>query len=370
MVSPLVLGANLAPAIFDYPVAHLPRVLVWPRNDGNSGNKPLTVLRCLTISEDRKFAAQIDEVHCDRDFEEPQRFWQRVHAKLEHIRARFFSRADDWSLRSPLNCFATWSNTTVWLDGLRGDPIHPRARAQAKERIGSDRFNTQEMVDAEAQAQCQLEQQLVLGVRHVLSALVSEISGLLLERPLLPMGIIERMRMLAAQDTHRDAWRFALQALRTESIALLDLAVAVPSCNAGAMILGAIFSGSSLPLALQSLGISKGVHRRAVRRVDAGSDHSHGGNGLSEIPLSGGNFLAVLGLANHLPYERWPRQRAEWVEFIAAAVLFHDISIWQPVLVRLLLWCSACHFADCSMRIALLMDQVQALRVAARHLYK
>jgi hypothetical protein len=369
MVSPLVLGANLAPAIFDYPAAQLPRVLVWPRNDGNSGHRPLTVLRCLVVSEDGKFAAQLDEIHFDNDFAEPQRFWQRIHAKLEHIRARFFSRADDWSLRAPLDYCATWSNTTAWLDGLRGDPIHPCARAQARARVVGDQFKAQEMMDAEALAQRELEQQFVLGIRHVLSALVPEISALLSERPLLRMGIIERMLMMAEQSAHRDARRFALQALRTEAIGLLDLAVAVPVCNAGAAVLDAIFSGSSLPLALQSLGISKGVHRRTVRRVESGTGRGNGEQGFSEIPLSGGNSLVVLSLIKHLHFERWPRQRSEWGEFITAATLFHEVAIPHPVLVRVLRWCSVCHFADCSMRIALLMDQVQALTIAARHLY-
>lgn len=369
MVSPLVLGANLAPAIFDYPIVQLPRVLVWPRNEGRSGYKSLTVLHCLAISEDRKFAAQIDEIHFDNDCAEPQRFWQRVHEKLEHIRVRFFSRADDWSLRSPLGCFTTWTNTTTWLDGMRGDPTHPRARAQARALIVSDRFNAQEMMDAEAQAQRELEQQFVLGICHVLSALVPEISALLVERPLLHMGIIERMLMLAEQSAHRDARRFSFQALRTEAIALLDLAVAVPLCNAGATVLGAIFSGSSLPLALRSLGISKGVHRRTVRRVEASTDRGNGGHGLSEMPLSGGNFLVVLGLAKYLPFERWPRQRSEWGEFITASTLFHEIAVPHPVLLRVLRWCAVCHFADCSMRIALLMDQAQALTVAAHNLY-
>ena len=368
-MSPLVLGANLAPTIFDYPVAQLPRVLVWPRHDGNSGRRSLTVLRCLAISEDRKFAAHIDEIHFDRDFEEPQRFWQRVCAKLEHVRARFFSRADDWSLRPPMDCFATWSDTTMWLNGKRGDPIHPCARAQARAWVGSGRFNAQEMMNAEAQAQSELEQQFDLSVRHVLSALTPEISGLLVERPLLRMSIIERMLMRAKQDARRDARRFAMQALRTEAIALLDLAVAVPRCSTGVTVFGAIFSGSSLPVALKSLGIPKGVHRRTVRRVDAGSGCGYGGNGFSEIPLSGGSFLVVLGLAKGLPYERWPRQRSEWGEFIATAMLLHDIPIGQPVLARLLRWCAACHFAACGMRIALLMDEVQALMVAARHLY-
>jgi hypothetical protein len=368
MVSPLAIGANLAPAIFDYPVAQLPRVLVWPRNDGKSGHRSLTVFNCLAISADRKFAAQIDEIHLDRDFEEPQRFWQRVCAKLEHIRARFFSRADDWSLRPSMDCFATWGNTAAWLDGLRGDPIHHRAREQAREWKVSDRVEQQEMMDAEAQAHHELEQQFVLGVRHVLSGLIPEIAGLLFERPLLRMCIIERMLMLAKQDTRRDAWRFAMQALRTEAIALLDLAVAVPTRNTGATVLCAILSGSSLPIALQSLGIPKGVHRRAVRRVEADSGCGNVRNGFSEIPLSGGNFFVVLGLVKNLPYERWPRQQTEWGEFITAVVLLHEIAIAHSVLVRVLRWCSVCHFADCSMRIALLIDQVQALMVAARHL--
>jgi len=369
MVCPLALGENLAPAIFDFPVPQLTRVLVWPKSDVNRGGNPLTVLRCLAVSADRRFAAQIDEIYFDVDFTDPLRFWRRLTEQLEHKRARFILREDEWSLRSPPDCFSTWSNTATWLDGLRDYPIHPWARVLAKQSVGCTGFSAKEMMAAEAQVQCHLEQQFASGIRHVVNSLVPDIAALMSERPQLRMSVVERFFSLAKQAVHPEVVRFAMQALRTEALALLDLAVAAPEGPEGATVLAAILQGSSLPLALQSLGISKGAHRRTIRGAMPGPCNGLRGNGLSEVPLSGRNWLVVLALLRHLPFERWPRTRGEWGEFITTVALFHEEPLGRTVMEQLLRWCSACRFLDCGMRIALLMDEVQALTLAAHHLY-
>ncbi|MBK6593253.1 MAG: hypothetical protein IPG23_11185 [Burkholderiales bacterium] len=359
----------MAPAIFDFPVPQLTRVLVWPKSDVNRGGNPLTVLRCLAVSADRRFAAQIDEIYFDVDFTDPLRFWRRLTEQLEHKRARFILREDEWSLRSPPDCFSTWSNTATWLDGLRDYPIHPWARVLAKQSVGCTGFSAKEMMAAEAQVQCHLEQQFASGIRHVVNSLVPDIAALMSERPQLRMSVVERFFSLAKQAVHPEVVRFAMQALRTEALALLDLAVAAPEGPEGATVLAAILQGSSLPLALQSLGISKGAHRRTIRGAMPGPCNGLRGNGLSEVPLSGRNWLVVLALLRHLPFERWPRTRGEWGEFITTVALFHEEPLGRTVMEQLLRWCSACRFLDCGMRIALLMDEVQALTLAAHHLY-
>jgi hypothetical protein len=159
-----------------------------------------------------------------------------------------------------------------------------------------------------------------------------------------------------------------MQALRTESIALLDLAGSAAGNHAGAAVFQAIVSGESLPKALASIGIARAGHRRTIRKISEDPFKNTVTNGLSDIPLSGKNWLWVMSIASHLDFELWPRNEAHWYELFFVAMTVEGMQLTDAFLSQLLRWCAAREFADSSFRLALLLQQAQAIATGSKNL--
>ena len=354
-------------SVIDQPAPGLASVLVAPLFDVNNGQKPRDELRCFAVSADRQFAALVTVAIDDLHNLDSNSVWQRVCDQVENERALIREISSDWSMQPPVDCLAGWCNSSAWLKHTTTDAIHPLARTMARRMRDGSRFNAQELIDAEADAQLHVERLIKSGVSQVVSAMDPELAALFFARPNLPMSVVYGLAHLASQ-CGVAALRFAMQALRTEAISLLDLARSAPVDAVGRAVFETICKGFSLPRTLQAQGISKAVHRRTLHCVQPALTVSNGANEFSELPLSGSNWRITMGLAKQLPFELWPNEGTEWREFIAVTAMIHAFGLGRKLLVRLFRWCAVGHYADCSLRFSLLLKQTQALITAADRL--
>jgi hypothetical protein len=354
-------------SVIDQPAPGLASVLVAPVFDVNNGQKPRDELRCFAVSADRQFAALVTVAIDDLHNLDSNSVWQRVCDQVENERALIREILSDWSMQPPVDCLAGWCNSSAWLKLTTTDAIHPLARTMAR-RIGDgSRFNAQELIDAEADAQLHVERLIKNGVGQVVSAMNPEFAALFFARPNLPMSVVCGLAQLASQ-CGVAALQFAMQALKTEAISLLDLARSAPVDPVGRAVFETICNGFSLPRTLQAQGISKAAHRRTMHCVRHDLTVTNGTSEFSELPLSGRNWRITMGIAKQLPFELWPNEGTEWREFIAVTRMIHAFGLGRKLLVRLLRWCAAGHYADCSLRLTMLLKQAQALTTAADQL--
>lgn len=356
-------------SVIDHPAPGLARVTAAPLFKLNNSQQPGDALRCFAVTADRQFAALVTVSIGDMVLLDSSCLWQRVHEQVEIERASMREMSNDWSMQTPVDCFARWCNPTAWLYHGTTDPIHPLARAMAARMRERSICSVQELVDTESSAQLAVARLIKEGVGQVLDAMDPALESLLVARPNLSMAVVHGLIRLARQCCNNGAMRFVMQALKTESISLLALARSASVDADGKTVLDAICNGSSLPRALQTIGVAKAIHRRTIRCAERGLAANSGVIcEVSEFPLSGRNWRIIIGLAQQLPFQLWPKMEDQWRELIAVAMVIHDFHLGSKVLTRLLRWCASGHFLDASKRLTLLLKQAQALTTAADEL--
>jgi len=352
-------------SVIDDPTPGLTRVLVAPVFNGNNRRQQRDELRCFAATADRQFAALVTVSISDPNDLDSSSVWQCICDQVEIERALMREMPNDWSMQAPVDCLAGWCNPVAWFDYTATDPIHPLAKIMTERMREGPVFNEQELMDAEADAQLHVEHLIKEGVGRVLNAMDPVLSALFLARPHLPMAVVHGLITLARQHSSDAAFQFVMQALKTEAISLLDLARTAPVNANGRTVLEVICNGLSLPRALQSMGISKAAHRRTIRGAKRDPTSDNGVSGFSELPLSGRNWGITIGLAKQLPFKLWPKGQIQWAEFIAVVMFIHNLPLGDKILARLLRWCASSHYADCRLRLTLLLKQAQALTTAA-----
>jgi hypothetical protein len=346
--------------VFDFPYPGLARAatLIEPTGFAADGSVAYS-LHYLAVTEDRIFAAngRVSNISLV-DMDDLDEMWSRVVAQVIEARNQAPSSRCDWSFPDPDDCFSTWSNADSWRLQPGGDPVHPAARVMARLMDSGACSTIAEGLEIEARAQRLFEAQLIDAIRQVLDALDLDIALTMGQRPRLSMSVIHRLVCLATPHSQRVV-HHALSALRTEGLAILDLAV----CDIderSAAVRAAIFQGESLPEALVKVGISKAIHRRLLRRayddrVSAPVD------GLSEFPLSATNLFTAIPLAATLAFEVWPRTYRECHAFFSTIRVINESDVSVETGAHVLRWCVACGYEECRPRLGLLLEKANAI---------
>ena len=354
--------------VVDQPCAALACAFLVPQFNACNGAELGSEVLCLAVTADRQFAARVSLEITLPDLIDSNRIWHRLAGAVESTRQRYEGLTNEWLTQIPHDCYANWTNVLSWFPYSAADTLHPVAKEFAMQSVVDDSFSAQQLMDTEAQFQSDLEERIATGTAKVISTMEPEIASLLALRPSMPMRTIDQLRRRSRSSGRNDSMRFIMQALRTESIALLDLAASASGQPAGARIFETIVSGESLPKALTCLGIARAAHRRTIRAFSEDPSKEAVKKGLSDIPLSGKNWLWVMSVASRLQFDLWPHKEAHWYEFFFVAMTLEGMQLTDTFLNQLLQWCAARDFADSSFRLALLLQKAQAIATATKNL--
>jgi hypothetical protein len=296
-------------------------------------------IHCLLISEDGWHISVADISH-EQLFHDD--VWPRLSNGLLHS-PDSCAAVDPSCYEIANDCFSSILNPAKW--HLTVDDKTARRTAVtsfAKMLAGQIRASgvdvkSTDMPKLELQASATLIQRMEVAVRlAMLSALAPEIEKLLAERPAL--GLSQARNLLdLARPYGAEALRNAIQALRTESLGLLNLIVSA-SDNRVVRLRNALFSGLSFPSVLaEQFGISRSAHRCSLRRVHERTTVSHG---LADRALDGFAWVTVLRLLS-AGLERLPQtERGDWNRFIELALCADLLDLESKKRMRdLACWC-------------------------------
>ncbi len=353
--------------LIDHPCERISRALVEPMSHvrwrASVGER-----RCLLVS------ANQDYVHFARvrvyDDDGLSDFWQRAVAMLEAATGGkpVPDVPDEWLM--PCDCLQGWTEPTLWGLAFEGSPTCPAARDLVDHWDGREDFAYGDQIMLEVDAQEVIVQQMQVGVRQILHGLRADIADVMLERPTMRMDIPYRMLHSAIQHGG-NAIAYALQALRTEPLGLLDLMAMNTQSADGFALRVVLLSGQSLPCILQAGGIAKALHRRTLRqaqRLGFHASHQCGqANGaFSEIPMDGKRWLSLMRQLTQLPTHLWPDRDDQWATCITIFQELESRLVMQSDSLGIAQWCLSCGYSDASKALNALTCKAAALQVAVK----
>jgi hypothetical protein len=193
--------------------------------------------------------------------------------------------------------------------------------------------------------------------------------GFLLEvltyRPRLSLSLASQLLSMAAQHGS-SAIGYAKQALRTEPLGLLHLIVSGHPKKEAHLVREAIFNGRSLPDTLLTLGITKAAHRQSICKPNQhGASAASTETILSNLSLSGDNWLAVMRRTKHLPLNR----QEDWSDFsqlMSKLVAMHFQQ--EEIPLKLLNVCGQPNFKESCKRLDAIVSKARLFARAANKL--
>lgn len=231
--------------------------------------------------------------------------------------------------------------------------------------LGVQNTSPTDRIQIEAQAQATVEAQIYSGVRYVLNALTPPLLEILTYRPRLSLSLASQLLSMAEQHGS-SVVGYATQALTTESLGLLHLITSGHPKKEANLVREAIFSGSSLPDTLLSLGITKAAHRKTIytpNRQNALATPAE--TTLSDLPLSGDNWLAVMRHTKHLPLNR----QEDWSDFRQLMTKLLATNIQQEKIpLKLLNVCGQPNFKESCQRLHAIVSKARLFARAANNL--
>lgn len=359
-------GGDQVVALLEQPFPGIARAMIGPLVLGDDSDQMNTPLQCLTVTQDGHFAASIGITQAQLNA--PDALWNHVLQKLDLAQQQRISSANvRWSA-TPEDCPKRWSDPSFWIPRpVQGDPIHGSVRALSKlltvhkhePELGLQRMDH---LRTEAQAQAMVAAQISAGVLHVLDALEPELSAVLIQRPRLSVLLAHQLICMAKLHSP-SAVTYVLQALRTESLGVLHLISSGQPENDANQVREAIFNGRSLPDAFVNLGIAKAAHRytvcRSARREERPAEPVLS---LSDLPISGRDWLVAMRLIKHLPLQG----KEDWAEFSRLVQQLMELNLQQDKTgVLLLQWCIRNGYRNCCYQLDRVMTQARALIFAA-----
>ena len=363
------LGAEQAVVLLEQPCPAIARAMIGPMLPGEDCDSGVTRMQCLAVAQDGSFATATWITWTQLD--DPQALWGQVTDQLAMARQRPMLPAKSGWLSTPEDCLKMWSDLAFWAPGPLQGESHLRtegaisklmtlhARAQKPVLCPADQARL------DSQAQEVVGQQIATGVRYVLAALLPELFEVLTQRPRLSLLMAYQLTEMAKLH-NPTAINYAYQALRTESLGVLQLITSGQPENDAKQVREAIFSGKSLPDAFVNLGIAKAVHRQSVFKPAQGSDReTERPLSLSDIPISGRDWLIAMRLTTHLPGQR----KEDWAEFGRMVETLLSLKLENnEIAPNLLKWCVRAGFRACCHRLKRLISQARALILATREL--
>lgn len=193
--------------------------------------------------------------------------------------------------------------------------------------------------------------------------------GFLLEvltyRPRLSQSLASQLLSMAEQHSS-SAVGYATQALRTESLGLLHLITSGHPKKEANLVRETLFTGSSLPDTLLTLGITKAAHRKTIytpNRQNALATPAE--TTLSDLPLSGDNWLAVMRHTKKLPLNR----QEDWSGFSQLMTKLLAMNIQQEKIpLKLLNVCGQPNFKESCKRLDAIVSKARSFTRAANKL--
>jgi len=360
-------GAEHVVAVLDRPYPGILRAMLGPLVIGDPENFVDDTLQCLAVAENGAFVIKMQLP--DADIQNMQSVWKLVNHALEQASSVALVVRVDAPI-TPKDCFRAWSNSTSWVSRLgHGDPFGPSVCAIAKlmEFLACKTAGAVDVDHArfERQALAVANHQVAFAVKLVLSALRSDLFEIITIRP--RMSIPMACQLLSLAKMHSSAAiTYSLQALRTESFGVLDMVTSGQPEEVALQIREAIFSGKSLPDALETFGIAKATHRRSLIQPSRNNNVAlEDGAALCELAISGLDWLFAMRLAAPLPLH----DTVDWKVFGQLIQRLRSLNFINPATTPWLLkWCSKPNWKASMTRLESLTKQAQALTVAANGL--
>ena len=193
--------------------------------------------------------------------------------------------------------------------------------------------------------------------------------GFLLEvltyRPRLSLSLASQLLNMAEQHGS-SAVGYATQALTTEPLGLLHLIVSGYPKKEANLVRETLFTGSSLPDTLLTLGITKAAHRKTIykpNRQNALATPAE--TTLSDLPLSGVNWLAIMRHTKNLPLNR----QEDWSGFSQLMTKLLAMNIQQEKIpLKLLNVCGQPNFKESCKRLDAIVSKARLFAIAANKL--
>lgn len=345
-------GAETPIALLERPHPGIARAMVGTLSLGDWRDPKNRVLKCLAVTQDGTFAASISVT--PQQLKDPDALWQLVAHALSEGKQRLPLSSARNELSTPADCLATWSKPGFWMSVLQPGRTVPRAvnaltKLQAILECGSGRnISHKNQARREARAQEVINQQIFAGVLHVLSALTPERYAVLTQRKRLSLQIVnEIIRMAGVYGT--SALAHALEALITESLAVLHLISSDQSDGDAKRLRDANLQGHGLPDHLAELGFAKAPPRLPVGKPVPRSETRTSTSAMNAAPpLPNSKDLAA--------FSRLKERLA-------------TLNIQQGnVTTKLLDWCIQPGYRTSGNRLQRVLDQAAAFVAAAKGL--
>lgn len=217
---------------------------------------------------------------------------------------------------SELDCMEAWLDMPRFRVSATGN-CQRAITALARAKYGLDGFSIDQNLFIPLEANLAYERYIVQTINEKIGAAVSwvldgldpEVYEILTARPKLSLRTARALLQLAG--TNMAATRYVTQALKTESLALLDLMVEVDP-EIATHLVKTLLSGASLPCALLAIGISKAGHRRSLWSDKPEGRHFQ----LANIPMKGELYLRSQRVLTRFSMDTWPHDETTWQQFI------------------------------------------------------
>jgi hypothetical protein len=359
-------GAEHVIAVFDNPAEGIARAMIGPIELG-CGRAGIDLnLRCLVVAADREYAALVEL--SSSSLADTKSLWLEVIEKLNATRYKQLESSCESPLVTPPDCFKTWTDISRWsLPWNARDPVDASmrslARSLALQELGSlSKISDSDRHRMELQARVEIAIQISKFGTFVLSSLRPDLFEVFVSRQRLSIAMGCNLVALA-RGYGTEAIKYAVQALRTESVGLLSLITMQQPWDESLQIRDAIFSGKSLPDAFEGIGVPKYSHRRTLRQAHSMNETSSPDTlALSELAISGGDWLLAMRLSRDSP----PRTKVQWIDFcrLVQRIVFlnlQELSV-TPAILR---WSAKEDYRNGVARLDLLLEQGAAIQRAA-----
>lgn len=334
LLAPAITPGAMLSVSHPYPGIGMALVMVAPEHE--KGTSPdMRRVRLLAVSPDGHFMAKISAKFYSVSAEDLDHFWKHSASLLACARKQSLPVPKHWCLDIPFDSLQSLININSWEFSCNSNS-ELAITSLFRRSLGMETsVDNRDQTVGDRHIQEQLSRRFSDCILTFLQrSLDPSLFSLLMARPQLGFSTLHKL-MTFAKANRRNAWRYMQNAIRTESLSILDLVAR----DEGRAVREAIFAGKSLPKLLkEDYGIDGGVHRRTLVRPPVLNQFGAENSVLANLPLSSSSFFASLPLLKMLPFERWPTSRTRWQDFFNLASELHNLEIDLEFKKSLLCW--------------------------------
>jgi hypothetical protein len=283
-------GADQLFPVIDHPYPGIARAMIGPVGIGGKSVPPGYPLHCFAASSDGR------RITCLRIYMGQILSADRMHFVWERVRQGFNSSVGSNYASSDLVATDFWIPTQKNYGFLTAIHSILSLVRQLEIPVESPTIET-DWLRVETDIQTAIKLQLQSGIGSVLAAKsdIFEMCLTLCNQRMQLSPVVVTHLLSKAQPHGQLAMAYALQALRTESLGLLNFAAYPEECVEARHVFDAITLGKSLPKTLEKLGISKAVHRKTIRPSGKDSEKRSATNlSLFNMNISGSEWISLM----------------------------------------------------------------------------